>query len=58
LIVRGLDRRVGRVTLLGNGKPLEFDQHRGHLEGGALRATLPEAWLDPLDTVVKLQFED
>ena len=58
VIVRGLDRRVGRATLLGNGRVLEFDQHRGHLEGGALRVTLPDAFLDPLDTVIKLRFED
>ena len=58
MIVRGLSRRVGRVTLLGNGRALEFDQHRGHLEGGALRVTLPDAFLDPLDTVIKLDYDD
>lgn len=57
VIVRGLDRRVGAATVLGSGRALEFDQHRGHLEGGAVRVTLPEGLLDPLDTVIKLQFE-
>ncbi len=54
LLVRGLTRQVTDARLLGSGEPLEFDQHRGDLEQGLLRVHLPDALLDPLVTVVKL----
>jgi len=58
VLVRGMEgRRVAEATLLSDGRALEFDLHRGHLEQGAVRVVLPDAWLDPLDTVVKLRFE-
>ncbi|MGH2551047.1 MAG: alpha-L-fucosidase [Thermomicrobiales bacterium] len=56
LIVRGVARRVASVSVLATGTALEFDQHGGVLEGGAVRITLPDSLLDPNDTVVKLQF--
>jgi alpha-L-fucosidase len=58
LLVRGLTRRVTDARLLGSGEPLEFDQHRGDLEQGLLRVHLPDALLDPLVTVVKLDVAD
>ncbi len=54
LRVRGLDRKVVSATVLDTGQPLEFDQHGGHLERGALRVTLPASLVDPIATVVKL----
>ena len=54
--VRGLERRVVRASVLGTGAPLQFDQHGGFLEGGLLRLTLPSAYLEPLATVIKLEF--
>lgn len=56
--VRGLgDRVVDRATLLSSGQSLEFDQHRGFLEGGALRITLPDSVRDPDDTAAKLELD-
>ena len=46
--------RLNENRRLGSGEPLEFDQHRGDLEQGLLRVHLPDALLDPLVTVVKL----
>lgn len=58
LVVRSVGgRRVVEATVLGTGRALELDQHRGHLEQGAVRITLPDTLLDPLDTVVKVRFE-
>ncbi|HEY7031997.1 MAG TPA: alpha-L-fucosidase [Thermomicrobiales bacterium] len=55
VIVRGLGRRrVVAASILATGAPLEFDQHRGELEQGVLRVRLPDAYHDPLMTVVKL----
>ncbi len=54
LVVRGVGRRVANVTLLATGQPLEYDQHGGHLQQGAVRVSLPDTLLDPHDTVVKL----
>jgi alpha-L-fucosidase len=59
LIVRGLGRRrVTAASILATGAPLEFDQHRGELEQGVLRIGLPDAHLDPLSTVVKLEIAE
>ena len=56
LTVRGLEGiNVKGVSTLATGLPLEFDQHNGYLQQGALRITLPESMLDPYDTVVKLE---
>lgn len=54
LIVRGVKQRVTSASVLATGTPLEFDQHGGELEGGAVRVTLPPERLDPYNTVVKL----
>ncbi|MEJ7901124.1 MAG: alpha-L-fucosidase [Thermomicrobiales bacterium] len=54
LQVRGTDGRVIRdASILATGRKLEFDQHQGFLEQGALRIGLPESLLDPYDTDVK-----
>jgi alpha-L-fucosidase len=58
LQVRGLARQVTEVSLLGTGEPLEFDQHLGELQHGVLRVHLPDALLDPLVTVVKVDLAD
>jgi alpha-L-fucosidase len=40
--VRGLDRAVKNISLLGTGEVLVYDQHGGVLEQGLLRISLPE----------------
>lgn len=58
VLVRAIGGRIVRAaSILATGRPLEFDQHQGHLEGGAVRISLPESLLDPYDTVIKLTLE-
>jgi alpha-L-fucosidase len=61
--VLSLDRRVRDVRLLATGQALEWEPDRAHPRdalrnpphASPLRIHLPDAWLDPYDTVVKLQ---
>ncbi len=54
--VRGLAERAIDVTVLATGEPLAFDQHGGVLEQGLLRITLPSAYRDSLNTVIKVVY--
>lgn len=61
--VLALDRRVREASLLATGASLAFDPDRAHPRDSLrnppnvspLRIHLPPQWLDPYDTVIKLQ---
>jgi len=64
--ILALDRRVRAVRLLATGEPLAFDLDRAHPRDALrnpphvspLRIHLPSEWLDPYDTVIKLELEE
>jgi alpha-L-fucosidase len=63
--VLSLDRRVRDVRLLASGRPLAWDPDRAHPRDALrnpphvspLRIHLPAQWLDPYDTVIKLELD-
>jgi len=53
--VRDLTERVLEATVLGSGRPLEWEQQINPYFGTHLRVHLPAAYLDPYDTVIALR---